>query len=215
MARGRWLTPETAGDVTISRCLSIPEHLQPAVNWALEQLLFVSNWEQEGALTPQECVDALAVAIDAYYVSEDCMAGNLPTEIFVFWIEARVVAGNALAANLSTTQWYLTAWHQNAPALNDIVDFSVVLDDGDYDLTIVGQKRTNGAILHVFIDGVEDANTIDLYASSNSQNNEMTISVNVPTGGKHVIQFRASSKNASSSGYDAQVVFFTMKRTGP
>jgi hypothetical protein len=214
MARGRWLTPETPGDSNISRCLSIPEHLQPMANYALETLTYAENWEALGALTPQECADAFKVVLAAYYDSEDCMTANNPSELFAFWYEGNPSAGGALLANVLTTQWWNVTWHQNPIAQNDTMDFTVMLQDGTYDLTVTSEHRTNAGIMHVLVDGNEDAQTIDMHASSNGPNFQDTISIVVPESGVHLLQFKISTKNGSSANYGAYVQAIRLHRTG-
>jgi len=160
------MTPDTTGDSNIARCLSVPEKLQPAVNWALEQLTFEDNWEQVGDLTPAECAAAIVDVLSAYYQSEDCTVPTTPQNDFIFWKEGNITAGNALLLNIVSTQAFNTYWFQSAAVINDEIEFKVMLDAGQYDLTIMGRKSTNSGIQHWIIDTVEDAQTIDLNVSN-------------------------------------------------
>lgn len=215
MARGKWITPDEPGDSNVARCLSVPSELQPAVNWALQQLTFAANWEQVGTLTPQECADAMVDVLAAYYESEDCtMAGN-PNSDFILWREGQVTNGAAIAAAILATQELNGYWWQSTFAINDEVEFFVMLEQGEYDLTVHGRRNSNHGIQHWLIDGVEDANTIDMYSASTQINYEATISVSVATSGLHSIKCKMSTKNASSNGYGNQMTWLKLFRTGP
>jgi hypothetical protein len=212
MARGRWITPDAPGDVTVSRCISVPINLLPALGGALDLLAESRNWEQIGTMSADDVADAFRVIIDAFYESEDCMAIAAPLEELVFWNQGIVLAGNALQTNLSASQAFGTFWRQNYAAINDERRFRVFLDEGDYNLTICAVKDTASGILTTQIGDVADDQTIDLYAAGQIFNFEATITVTIPSSGIHMIDFKVASKNASSSNYRANVTYFRMAR---
>lgn len=214
MAKGRWITPDETGDSNIARCLSIPEKLQPAANWALQQLTFPDNWEQVGTLTPAECAAAFVDVLSAYYESEGCTDMNAPDRQLVLWTEGVVSAGNAIAQFVDASQGLNTYWAQSAPAINDEVVFSVLLQAGTYDLTIVGQRQSASGIQHWIIDGAEDAQTIDMYNSGLTVNYTATISIVIASSGLHEIKCKISTKNGSSSNYQNRMTYFKLIRTG-
>lgn len=104
MARGRWITPEETGDSNIARCLSVPEKLQPAVNWALEQMTFAENWEQVGALTPQECADAMTDVLSTYYESVCDVPQIFPEYYWFTQANFTVINGAGLSISLASNQ---------------------------------------------------------------------------------------------------------------
>lgn len=213
MTRNRWITPDDTGEIILARCLSVPEHLQPAVNGALQMLTYSSNWEQVGDLTPEECAAAMVDVLSSYYSSEGCSSMDTPDRQLIFWIEGKNVAGNALALNLQSTHVFNSYWKQEPGAINDIMEFSVLLQSGVYDLTIVGTQQGSNGIQHWIIDGVEDGQTIDMRGSTTA-NFTATISVEVLTSGLHTIQCKMSTKHASSSGYGNNMTYFKLLRTG-
>jgi len=208
------MTPDTTGDSNIARCLSVPEKLQPAVNWALEQLTFADNWEEVGDLTPAECAAAMVDVLSAYYESEDCTLPNTPQNDFLLWKEANVTAGSAMVSGILASQELNTVWFQTGVALNDEVEFKVMLEQGTYDLTIHGRKFSGSGIQHWIIDGAEDAQTIDMYNATSSLNFEATISIVVTFSGEHSLKCKISSKNGASSGYANHMGYIKLTRTG-
>jgi hypothetical protein len=214
MAKGRWITPDSTGDSNVARCLSVPVKLQPAVNWALDQLTFADNWEQIGTLTPQECADAFVDVLSAYYASEDCTTMETPNHAFALWRELDELAGNDLLLGIFASQELNGAWRQSTPAINDQMQWEVMLSEGTYDLTVYGLKNNASGIQHWILDGAEDAQTIDLYAASQTLNQMITISVVVVGSGLHTIVCKMSSKNASSSNYQNNMTWVKMIRTG-
>jgi hypothetical protein len=214
MSRPRWITPDTTGDSNIARCLIVPEKLQPAVNWALEQLTFPENWEQVGDLTPQECADAFVEVLSAYYESEDCSIVLTDRQEFQLWRAGNPTVGNPLVASVLSTQELNTIWAQSASAINDEVEFMLLLEQGFYDLYIMGRKLNSGGIQHWLVDGAEDGETIDMYAASALVNYTTSINLSFTYSGLHSLKCKMSTKNASSSGYTNQMTWIKLIRTG-
>lgn len=214
MPKGKWLTPDTTGDSNIARCLSVPENLQQMVNYALQTLTYADNWEAFGTLTPQECADAFKDVLAAYYESEDCSMPNTPRNDFIFWKQGKELAGNPLLTTLLATQEFNTVWNQSAAALNDEMEFAVMLEQGTYDLAILARKTNASGVQHWIIDSVEDAQTIDCYSASTVLNFVSTISIAVLFSGEHSIVCKMSSKNAASASYVNQMTYFKLTRTG-
>jgi len=214
MSRPRWVTPDATGDSNIARCISVPPHLQAMVNGALDELTFAHNWEQVGDMTPEDCAAAFVDVLSAYYASEGCGTMEAPTHSFALWRELDVVAGNPLAANVLSTQELNGTWRQNAPAINDRMQWEVLLQEGTYDLTVNTTKNNASGIQHWLIDGAEDAQTIDLYNATAQINQIVTISVVVVGSGLHIIECKMSTKNAASSNYTNNVTWVKLVRTG-
>lgn len=68
-----YLTPETLPTTTCDRTISIPNDptLLAAVNAALYSLTLPENWEQYGAITPEQAAEAMQDAFLAY-LGSDC-----------------------------------------------------------------------------------------------------------------------------------------------
>jgi microcystin-dependent protein len=79
-----WLTPSTLPDPTLRRVLSIPDSVDwlAIVSGALLELAQADNWQQYGALTENECADAMQIMFDAFSldpVTSSHMIGELIT----------------------------------------------------------------------------------------------------------------------------------------
>ena len=80
MALGHWLTPETIPTPTVCRRLVIPDDIDivTAVNGALDLLMQPSNWQQYGAITPQEISEAMRTMFWQYVETDAaCMIGAI------------------------------------------------------------------------------------------------------------------------------------------
>jgi len=214
MARGRWLTPDEPGDVYVSRCISVPLNLLPALNGALDTLGQSYNWEAQGTMTPDEAADAYRVVLDAYYESECGVAQIFPISAFMFWNQGVITQGNALLYTVEARQAFLQYWNQNAPAINDTIVFDAVLQAGTYDLTMMGTKSNTQGIATWSVDDIEDAQTMDCYNASFLYSQQTTISVVVPTDGLHYFKCKMKAKHASSSNYNNIATFLMLRRTG-
>lgn len=214
MARGKWLTPDSTGDSMVARCLNIPLSILPHVNGALETLRFSQNWEEQGDMSIEDTITLVEDMLIAYYESEGCGMADTPREFFALWAQGQIISGTAQIFSVLATQEYNGYWEQSTPAINDNIEFTAMLEEGTYDLTVLYRKSASNGIQHWLIDGVEDSQTIDCYSSSAVQNVETTISVQVVGSGLHTIQCKMSTKNASSSNYRNMVTYFKMHRTG-
>jgi len=214
MTRGRWITPDETGDSNIARCLSVPEKLQPAVNWSLEQLTFAANWEQVGDLTPDECAEAMADVIAAYYESVCELPAEYPDNFAFFWEEMKVITGNALLVNLNTGIYYAMRWQQSAAAINDELEISCLLRAGTYLLTQIDHRSNVSGQQQWYVDGVAQTGVLELYNSSNQNNHITTKTMVIPDDGVHVLRSKVPSKNASSGGYACHITHVILTRTG-
>jgi hypothetical protein len=208
-----FVTPDPADFDAVCRVLIIPAGYAPCVMGALAELAKPYRWKV-GVDSIDDAVTKMADMIDSAYESDCALSTNVPTEAFVFWNENIPPIGNAVQAQLSTLQPFNTFWRQNTPAITDIMPFYVMLVEGTYDLTLCYVKDSGCAICHVVIDGAEDSQTIDMYSASQVFNQETTISIAVVGSGRHLIEFKASSKNASSGNYRQPVTYFKLHRTG-
>jgi hypothetical protein len=208
-----FVTPDPADFDEVCRVLIIPAGYAPCVMGALAELAKPYRWEV-GVDSIDDAVNKMADMIDAAYESECVTMAELPNYGFFFWEQYKSLTGNALFENLSTSQEFNVYWRQNAPAINDEVVFEVLLNEGTYDLLINGVTAGGGGIQHWFVDGVEQATTIDMYQAVSTFNKRATISITVIGSGAHELKCKMSSKNASSSNYRNDMTWVKLVRTG-
>jgi lysophospholipase L1-like esterase len=105
----------------------------------------------------------------------------------------------------------------SAGAQDNSITYSFVGDAGTYALTLAHQRRTDGAQVAVYIDGVLQGagNTWDTYdAAGPSYASTVVTGFSVPKSGRHTVELRAATKNAFSSGYLLAFSALAITRTG-
>jgi hypothetical protein len=109
-----WLTPDTAGDGTVCRPLSIPNDIGylAAVTGALSLLGEEWNWQAEGAVTPAEAAQAMRDMLYEYSIGE-CGAPAEETVGTPFWDTEDDVDDQEPVA---TQTWYGEVTNPEAPA---------------------------------------------------------------------------------------------------
>lgn len=77
--RGRWLTPDAPGSGYICRTLKIPNSIAflAMVNGALRDLTLPWNFEQSGALTPDQTAALFQQMYEDYVQERGCMIGTV------------------------------------------------------------------------------------------------------------------------------------------
>lgn len=112
VVRGRWITPEEIPTETVCRVLLIPDEqeIRASVLGAISELIYPSNWEQVGAVTPQEISAAMDNMFWAFVESE-CQ--NVSVDIFSDQ-RAIDVDGGTITANTDTVAPFQTAYPDNA-----------------------------------------------------------------------------------------------------
>ena len=84
---------------------------------------------------------------------------------------------------------------------SDYIQWDVILAAGTWTLQTMSQNQSNKGIITAKLDGTT-IGTIDTYAASSTPNALGSITgITVASSGKHTLQFRNTTKNASSSGY--------------
>lgn len=113
MVRGRWITPDTIPTDTICRVLVIPDEIEirAAVNGAISELIYPSNWEQVGAITPAQMAAAMDDMFWAYVQSE--CGGFVEVDIFTDQ-RAQGTAGGTYTANTDAGLNFTTGEAANA-----------------------------------------------------------------------------------------------------
>lgn len=131
-----WLTPESLPPTNVCRRLSIPDTLlfRAAVNGALLELSKAENWEQFGAVTPEE---AAAAALEMLYEFDEkngyCMIGSIVPVITAHTPE------NMLLCDGST---YLSA---DYPDLAGIIDSALLVGFDSFRVPDLRQRFVFGA----------------------------------------------------------------------
>jgi len=173
----------------------------------------------EGFLQARD-VWAAADYNQAYAYMEDLktyLVENLPpvNDAFLkyathFHIDSKVTNGNALALTVNTALLFNHEAHQNTSAIFDAFEFEIPLKAGNYTISICYTKATGSGIMDFGIIGYSST-SIDMYAGG-ATNNVVT-SLNFPVTEDRLQKFTAgiNSKNASSSGYTARIIYFAVR----
>jgi len=106
MARNAWLTPDSIPSQTVCRTLTMPADyagIVACISGALYSLTLPENWEQFGAVTPQEMADAMLTMYLAWSSQPgECepMADTTPIGAMVAWLGSDTsIPTNWLRAN--------------------------------------------------------------------------------------------------------------------
>lgn len=101
-----------------------------------------------------------------------------------------------------------------ASAVNDEIAIGsfYVPEATGYTLHLLHIANTVYGKAHFLINGVDEAE-IDLYAGSQTLNNISSVSLGTLTVGQKIISIKISDKNASSSGYDADLYAVVIVKT--
>ena len=101
----------------------------------------------------------------------------------------------------------------NSGAQNDKVSFNVLLGAGTWDVRLLYSTFANAGIMTVSLDGTS-LGTADCYNGVNTTGVKTVLSGNVvASGGKHVLNLKMATKNASSTGYYAILHYIWLVRT--
>lgn len=107
MPRGRWITPDSIPAETICRVLYIPDdtEIRASVNGALSELIYPSNWEQVGAVTPVDMAAAMDTMFWDYAVSVCEVATVVDFAIYRHQENQNVGGGTVTAGADMTVPW--------------------------------------------------------------------------------------------------------------
>lgn len=131
---------------------------------------------------------------------------------FADWVSATGTWGLNLWTDTGQTPLNSFPGYQNsAGAQNDELSIDLWMDAGTYTVTLFGRKSSNTAIVTVNLDGSSQG-TVDTYAASPVYYTASVTGITVSSG-KRTWQFKAASKNASSSGYYMGFYYIVIRRT--
>lgn len=116
--------------------------------------------------------------------------------------EMIVTDGTSTVSFLNTSQVYATYRRATNPsANNDAFTFSFMLTSGSYNFSNISITSTDEGKVDWYIDNVLSASGMDFYSNPQVYSVIKTVSVYVPTSGRHVLKGIVNGKNGSSSGY--------------
>jgi hypothetical protein len=124
-----------------------------------------------------------------------------PVNTNVFWYNGVAVAGaTTFSIGAVADQPGGFVAYQSPAAATDIIRFDIPLKAGNYRLTLIGQKTSDGGRFNTFLNGQQIGSTTDWYAASNTNNSRVNITFTVVQSGMQRIEFRNVAKNAASTG---------------
>ena len=93
------------------------------------------------------------------------------------------------------------------------ISYDVYLRDGTYQLNFLSGCNSKAAIITCCISGAS-VGSVDLYDSVSSSNVSGSISFSITGAGERQLTFATDTKNDSSTGYEADINFIAIRRTG-
>lgn len=104
------------------------------------------------------------------------------------------------------------AWVNSSPAQNDAFSLNIALAAGTWDCNVFVRKASDKGIITLLMDGASQG-TADTYAASGAAAKVTVSGFTVASTGKKVMQFKAATKNGSSSGYQLSIFGIHFRRT--
>jgi len=109
---------------------------------------------------------------------------------------------------------YLGTYCRNTSSNNfDLIEFSMSLKEGTYQVDFHGIKGANSGIVYVILSQIPVGNAIDLYAAATTYNFSVNMSVTVPASGNTTVGLKVQGKNASSNDYICAWTNLTLRKT--
>jgi hypothetical protein len=208
-----YLTPDSAPGTTICRTLVIPAdtYWLAIVNGALSELCKKWNFEKYGELTPEETAEAFAVMFDDFLASEceGAPAMVYPDNAFLLYQQFEPLFGNPMAASLVASQFLGFVYFNSPGTTDDYSRATITLRAGDYKLYILYQSATNGGKKKVWFN-TDNVGEVDMYHSPAQVDQTATFNITQTEDGQAEIGIEGNGKNASSSGYQANISFVTI-----
>ena len=118
------------------------------------------------------------------------------------------------SAIVDTSSVWDMVYLQGTAAINDYVEYLVLLQSGTWRVDILYMKGNDGAIATCTLDG-SSFGTFDLYNGSLSRNQLVAFtSISVAQTGVKLFRLAALTKNASSSNYYISITYIVWTKTG-
>lgn len=195
-----WLTPDAPSGVTIRRVLHIPVELLSSVNGALQELTEAYNWEQYGALTPEQTAALCETMLGEYYVDivgDDIGGRNqvvppyCPSSFSNGWDWLGSAGSNAGG------YWQCA---DSAP-VNNYVEWTLYMPPGSYKVRTVMRAASTCGDYRVTMDGSTIEN-ISAYSASTALNTVfLSIAFSVTGSAAHLLRYTTVGKQPASTGY--------------
>lgn len=204
-----WLTGDEIPEDEFCRVIRVPNDptFIHAVSGALLDLTYAYNWEQLGALTPEEQADAFDSVYVAFMNSEGC-DDITPIYPYTFYAPAALaVAGNQ---GTITKTFLAAAWGgmlaEPLPiAINNDMVFLCHCAPGAWTIRVVGQTGASYGIMTAEIDGVS-LGTFDWYSAGAVNNVVATFTITLtdpyPVRQLHL---QINSKRAAATNYKMMI----------
>lgn len=133
MTHGAWLTPDSIPGAVTCRTLQIPDdpNIIAAVSGALLPLIYPSNWQQFGAVTPAQMATAMQVMFHDFLDSE-CSQGRDMSAALYEHRENQNVGGGSVTANADVKLPFTHEIHGEPWVTFDNVNDTWTLQAGRY-----------------------------------------------------------------------------------
>lgn len=123
------------------------------------------------------------------------------------------VNAGAWASSVLTTGYFNHILYNSTAAINNSVTFNnIKTSPGTYTLRVMAQKQPEGAIVTVYVNGAS-VGTYDQYKVAPASANDLFTIPGIILTSSSSIEFKATSKHASSSGYTVSIYAFTLTKT--
>jgi len=201
-----WLTGDEIPEDEFCRVIRVPNDpaFIHAVSGALLDLTYAHNWEQLGALTPQEQADAFDNVYVAFMNSEGCadITPIYPTSFFSPGYFARKLTGTTLSHSVVAGQQMNLLTTVTPIANGNSLELDFFCAKGQYEIWQVTALAPSWGIVDRYIDGVF-LNSLSHYQAGTLLNQIMNISngYDILTDGKHTMKFTVNGKAGTSSNY--------------
>jgi hypothetical protein len=133
-----------------------------------------------------------------------------PTAGLHFHQGSIVTNGNAIAPNIDTAQWFNTYARQNAPAINDSFEWTMLLEAGDYKLDVIWIRAVANGYLSWSFEGNAPGD-IDMYGTT-ARNMVTTFDITLEESKLQTFLGYCLGKNPSSTGYQIPVTCFQVRK---
>jgi hypothetical protein len=129
-------------------------------------------------------------------------------------INARVIAGNAIAATISNTSRFNHTAKQTNDANGDTFEHDIFLMAGVYNFVVVGTTDAAMGRLDWYLDGTKIVSLQDWYAAAPVENVSQTTSVTVSESGYHRLVGKVNGHNAApATDYEIPLIYYRFTAT--
>ena len=151
--------------------------------------------------------------INAYLIASDIFLMSY-YENQPGWSSFDASTGTAFVRQQTSLRLSGGSTNDHTGANSSSISWYVNLAPGTYAFTISGPTHSEASIYEMSLDGVVFG-TQDFYSGSTVQNFVAEVTgISVVSESNYLLKVQANGKNASSSGYDVYVSWFTFTRTG-